>query len=200
MIGLSEAEGKLRHLVLASGSPRRRDLLKEAGLEFDIDPPEVEELEAGALPPVELATTNARLKACTVAARRPADLVLGSDTVVVFEEKVYGKPRDLDEAFENLSRFSGQVHQVITAVSLMEGERVVDFCERAFVKFRELSEAEIKAYLRDVPVLDKAGGYAAQEEGARIIESIEGDFNTVIGLPVARVLEKLEELNFPLPL
>lgn len=199
MIAPSESFSPDRKLVLASGSPRRQQLLKEAGLIFDIDVTNVTEMEPGSMPARELCVTNARLKACAGALRRPGDLVLGSDTIVVLGEKVFGKPDCLDTARSYLRELSGRAHEVMTAVSLVEGENSVDFVESAFVKFRQLDEDAITDYLERVEVLDKAGGYAAQEEGQRIIEEIEGDFHTVMGLPVARVLEELEKLHFPLP-
>jgi len=198
MIGLIDLPATTR-LILASGSPRRRDLLREAGLSFEIMSPEVEELKAGDLPPRELALTNARLKSLAIAKDHPNDIVLGSDTVVALGGKVYGKPVDLSEASENLRTFSGRVHEVISAVSIIGGDKGSDFIETSYVKFRSLDEVVIQDYLAKVHVLDKAGGYAIQDQGEMLVEKVEGDFDNIVGLPVGKVLDHLKEIGFPLP-
>ncbi len=199
MIGLIDSSALSPRLILASGSPRRRDLLKEAGLSFEIICPEVEELGPGTLKPRELSLTNARLKATAIALDHPQDLILGSDTVVALGGAVYGKPQDLAEARSNLKTFRGRVHEVITAVSLIQGSESLDFIEASYVKFHQFDDSTLEDYLAKVDVLDKAGGYAIQEHGEMIVEKIEGDFNNIVGLPVAKVLDHLEQMGFPLP-
>ena len=199
MITLSEGAAELRQLVLASGSPRRQELMKKAGLNFNVRVTNVTEMEPGSLPPRELCLTNARLKACAGALNQPKDLVIGSDTIVVLTGEVFGKPRNLEIARGYLKRLSGRTHEVMTAVSFVEGEQSLDFVDSAFVKFRELNDQMIDDYLQRVHVLDKAGAYAAQEEGQRIIEKIEGDFHTVMGLPIERVIDHLRKMNYPVP-
>jgi septum formation protein len=182
-----------RRLVLASASPRRRDLLGGAGFEVIIRPADVEELTGG-LSPRDLVLANAEMKALSVAAVTAGDLVLGADTVVVLDGEILGKPRDLAHAAEMLARLAGRVHEVLTGVCLLRGgtSSRCSFVESTRVSFRALDRAMIADYLDDIDPLDKAGAYAAQEDRGRLIERIEGSLENVIGLPVARVLEAIE--------
>jgi septum formation protein len=198
VIGLSE--GSINwELILASGSPRRRDLLREAGLSFQILSPEVEELGPGDLPPRELALANARLKCFAVSLENPEAIVIGADTVVALGGRVFGKPESLEEAAANLRLFRGRVQEVMTGVVLAHGEHVSEFVETSYVKFHDFSDETIEEYLEKVPVLDKAGGYAIQDHGEMIVERFEGDFNTIVGLPLSLVLDQLERMGFPVP-
>lgn len=184
--------------MLASRSPRRRALLAQAGVEAIGVPAEVEEETATEGPPAGLARANAELKAMAIAMDRPEEIVLGADTIVVFGGEIFGKPRDLLQAAEMLSRMSGQVHEVITGVCLVEWapRRMVVFHETTRVKFRELTAGGIQDYLASIDPLDKAGAYAAQEDGGRLIERVEGSFSNVVGLPMERTLEALDR-HFP---
>ena len=181
-----------RRIVLASSSPRRRDLLQAAGFEIIIRPADVDELTGG-LAPRDLVVANAERKALHVAADRRGDLILGADTVVVLDGEILGKPRDKSHASEMLGRLSGRVHEVLTGVCLVRGgtRKVCLFVESTFVAFRSLDEGMIQAYLDDIDPLDKAGAYAAQDDRGRLIERIEGSLENVIGLPVARVIEAI---------
>ena len=181
-----------RQIILASSSPRRRDLLQAAGFEIIIRPADVEELTGG-LAPRDLVVANAEKKALHVAAERRGELILGADTVVVLDGEILGKPRDKDHASEMLGRLSGRVHEVLTGVCLVRGgtRKVCLFVESTCVAFRSLDEAMIQAYLADIDPLDKAGAYAAQDDRGRLIERIEGSLENVIGLPVARVIEAI---------
>jgi septum formation protein len=181
-----------RRLVLASASPRRRDLLSSAGFEVIIRPSSVEELTEG-LAARDLVIANAELKALSVAASTPGDLVLGADTIVVLEGEILGKPRDLAHAGEMLARLAGRVHEVLTGVCILRGgtHSRCSFVESTRVAFRSLDAETIEAYLTDIDPLDKAGSYAAQEDKGRLIERIEGSMENVIGLPVARVIEAI---------
>lgn len=182
-----------RRLVLASASPRRRDLLGGVGFEVIIRPADVEELTGG-LSPRDLVLANAEMKALSVAAVTPGDLVLGADTIVVLDGEILGKPRDLSHAAEMLARLGGRVHEVLTGVCMLRGGTVsrCSFVESTRVSFRALDETIIANYLTEIDPLDKAGAYAAQEDEGRLIERIEGSLENVIGLPVARVLEAIE--------
>ena len=182
-----------RRLVLASASPRRRDLLTAAGFEVVIRPAGVEELTGG-LAARALVLANAELKALAVAAHTQGDLVLGADTIVVLDGEILGKPRDLSHAAEMLGRLGGKTHEVLTGVCLIRGGSVTrcSFVESTRVAFRALDDATIESYLADIDPLDKAGSYAAQEDRGRLIEQIEGSMENVIGLPVARVLAAIE--------
>lgn len=151
-----------------------------------------DELEDHSLAPVVLALENARRKADAVAARFPGRTVLAADTVVHDGRRFFGKPADLSEATEFLRHLSGRTHEVVTGVVVVSGsgERV-EFAESTRVSFHVLDEATISDYLAVIEPLDKAGGYAAQGEGRRIIREVDGDFSNVIGLPVDRVRVEL---------
>ena len=183
-------------IILASSSPRRRDLLLQAGFEVVVLPAGVDELTGG-LEPRDLVMANAGRKALHVAASLGEDParspVLGADTVVVLDGEILGKPRDRGHAAEMLGRLSGRVHEVLTGVCLVRGGSRTPtlFVESARVTFRTLDAGAIAAYLDDIDPLDKAGAYAAQEDRGRLIERIEGSPDTVVGLPVAAVLAEL---------
>ncbi|MGH8047483.1 MAG: Maf family protein [Chthoniobacterales bacterium] len=182
-----------RPLVLASRSPRRRELLAQAGVETIFAPADVEEQSETEGPPSGLAIANAELKAMAVALGRPDDVVLGADTIVVFEGEIFGKPRDLAHAAEMLGRMAGHTHEVITGVCLVEWGRraLVKFHDTTRVRFRALTAAQIEDYLASIEPFDKAGAYAAQEDEGRIIECIEGSFSNVVGLPLERTTDAL---------
>ena len=198
MIGLSDGDLGVQ-LILASGSPRRRDILTEAGLSFQIVSPEVEELPSGSLAPRKLALANARLKCLEVAREHPETMVIGADTVVALDGESFGKPVDLEEAASHLRRFRGRVHEVMTGVVLAHGDLVSEFVGVSYVKFKDFSEEVIQEYLKVVPVLDKAGGYAIQDHGEMIVQRFEGEFENIVGLPISLVLEQLQQMGFPLP-
>jgi len=180
--------------VLASASPRRRDLLEAAGFEVIVSPADVEELSGG-LTPRALVIANAEMKACKLAAATYGDVVLGADTVVVLDGHILGKPRDLVDATRMLRLLAGRTHEVLTGVCMLRGGTMVrcSFVESTIVAFRPFDEAMITDYLQDINPLDKAGSYAAQEDRGRLIERIEGSMDNVIGLPVARIIEALEQ-------
>lgn len=179
-------------LVLASGSPRRRELLERAGLVFEVVVSPAEEIHDAALKPEILCEHNATLKAEAVAAVRPDATVIGSDTLVFIDGEPLGKPADLDEARGMLRRLAGRTHRVCTGVCVVfpGGARKV-FHGTTEVTFLPLDEAGIDAYFARVNPLDKAGAYGIQEHGERIIASIQGSFDNVMGLPVDLVLAAL---------
>ena len=176
-------------LVLASGSPRRRELLAQAGLVFEVVISPAEEIHDAALPPAVLCEENARLKAAAVALAHPAATVIGADTLVFIAGEPLGKPADLAAARTMLRRLSGRTHTVCTGVCVIHpGAGAVTFHELTEVVFRVLDEATIDTYLALVNPLDKAGAYGIQEHGELIIAAIRGSFDNVMGLPVARVV------------
>lgn len=183
-------------IILASVSPRRDQLLREMGLAFTVVRPDgVEELASGLLPEA-LASHNAQQKAQAVAGRHREALVLGADTIVVFDGVVYGKPRDMAGAVQMLGRLAGQAHEVFTGVCLVQRARGFEttFCDRTRVWMKALTATEIVEYFLKVNPLDKAGAYAAQEHGDTIIARIEGSFSNVMGLPVERLRSALESV------
>lgn len=188
-------------LFLASESPRRRELLKKLLSEFEVESAAVEELGSDAdLSCEEIAAANAAAKADAVAAKHPGDWVLGADTIVVLEHEMYGKPRNSDDARLFLERFSGKSHNVITAVALRRGcdKRKIDFTAESTVRFRELTPEIIEQYLSLVPVMDKAGAYGIQDHGSMLVESIEGELENIIGLPVEPLKKVLTDIGFEL--
>ncbi len=181
-------------LILASGSPRRRDLLSGILKDFAVVTSDVSEKHTTEISPRRLCELNAERKALAVAERYPAHLVLGADTLVFLDGQPLGKPAGLLEARGMLNQLSGRVHEVITGVCLVcqQAKRMRLFTESTRVKFRLLSTSEITEYLSRVHVLDKAGSYALQEHGSLIIERVEGSESNVIGLPMEAVRAALE--------
>ncbi|HEY4301714.1 MAG TPA: Maf family protein [Candidatus Didemnitutus sp.] len=176
----------MERLILASASPRRRELLAQAGLAFEVIPAEVTENEEPSAEPCAMVLHNAALKADWVADRHPDATVLGADTTVFIDRTVLNKPRHRDEARAMLRRLSGRTHTVFTGLALRrrrDGLKI-DRGVASEVTFRVLSDVMIDDYLQRVHTLDKAGGYAIQEEGDRIVESYKGSMTNIIGLPL----------------
>src|SRR3989454_235293 len=184
-------------LVLASGSPRRRQLLEMLGLPFRVVLPEVDETYRNSEAPEAYVVRLARKKATAVAAREPGELVLGADTTVVVRGEVLGKPSSPDEAAAMLARLRGRTHQVLSGVALAAGDRVEHALDVTDVTFRPLDDATITAYVATGEPMDKAGAYAVQGRGAMLVEGIRGDFFGVMGLPLRLVLELLERFGRP---
>ncbi len=179
-------------LVLASTSPRRRQLMSEAGLDFITVSSPAEEWHDESIDHISLCRHNALKKAAAVAPEYPDAIVIGADTLVSLDGIPLGKPRDEADAFAMLMRLNGRSNEVCTAVCLClpDGSQHV-FHEISTVYFRQLDEASIRHYMTIVYTLDKAGGYAAQEHKDLIIDRTEGDFTNIIGLPMARLLSEL---------
>ena len=182
-------------LILASGSPRRRELLSREGVAFELQPSAVEELPPGKLEPESLARENSLLKARDILAKHSEKevVVLGSDTVVVVDGQTLGKPKDLAEGARMLRLLAGRWHEVVTGFVLISKDKEEVFHETTRVRFQELSDEEIADYQEKVHVLDKAGGYAIQDGGERIIAEVVGCRDNVMGLPVGRVLTELNQ-------
>lgn len=180
-------------LVLASASPRRAELLRAAGIAFEVCASNAPELDDDALGLAELVTANARAKALDVAERHPASVVLGADTLVWLDGQPLGKPSGPEDARRMLMDLSGRPHEVATGVHLarLEPRLHVEFVEVSRVRFRHLSEGAVADYLARVDALDKAGAYALQEHGELLVESVEGSRSNVVGLPVERTLAAL---------
>lgn len=180
-------------LILASGSPRRRDLLAEAGFAFRVEAPDIEENEDTRLPIRKLTTENARDKAHCVSRRFPGAVVLAADTLVLLGDRVFTKPVDRAEATRMLADLNGRVHDVFTAVAIRheDSDRTLDLTVTTRVHFKSLDAAERAAYHALIDPMDKAGAYAAQDHGARIIERIEGSMSNVVGLPMEEVAAAL---------
>jgi septum formation protein len=187
--------------VLASGSPRRRQLLEDAGYEFEVIAPPVEEISHEWFTIRELTVWNATRKALCVAQTSPGAVVLGADTLVGLDDEVLGKPADLKEAAQILRRLSGRSHAVWTAVCLCHSVsgRWQSFHVVSRVKFRDLTDRAIQTYFEKVNPLDKAGAYAAQGHGKEIIQLIEGSYSNVVGLPMERTIPALAAFGITRP-
>jgi septum formation protein len=182
-----------RRLVLASNSPRRRELLSAAGFIFDTVGPKTEECSDINLTVRELTAFNALRKGMVVAGAYPNRIVLSADTLVSFDNQVIGKPRNHDGAVKILRLLSGKVHEVCSSVFILDlaGARSVMFHELSQVRFHRLSGRKIEEYLAKVNPLDKAGAYAAQGYGVEIIASIKGSYTNVVGLPMEKTTAAL---------
>ncbi|NLB36089.1 MAG: septum formation inhibitor Maf [Clostridiales bacterium] len=179
-------------IILASASPRRKELLEKAGIEFETVVPETDETVTGSLNAEEAVVTIAKRKAQTVAAEYPGRLVLAADTVVALDGEILGKPLNKAQAAEMLRHLSGKTHSVYTGVCIAENREIRSFTQMTRVKFYDLTQDEIDAYVRTGEPIDKAGAYGIQGRGCLLVESIEGDYFNVVGLPVARVVRALK--------
>jgi septum formation protein len=181
------------HLILASASPRRAELLRQLGAAFQIAPADVREVEGETLSAGETARINAYRKARAAAKRYPDALVLGVDTVVALGTALFGKPITLGEAEQMLWALEGKTHRVVTGVCLLllRERRQRIFSEETAVTFAPLTRAQIRSYHAQVNPLDKAGAYGIQEKGEMLVETISGSFTNVVGLPLERLAAEL---------
>lgn len=179
-------------LVLASASPRRRQILDMLGFAFEIAPSDADETPVAGMPAEDIPQDLAVRKALAVSRLRPGTLVLGSDTLVELDGAVLGKPRDEAEGLSMLKRLNGRVHRVLTGVALArDGKPLGAATGRSEVFFARRTEAELAEYVRGGEPMDKAGSYAIQGRGAFLVEKIDGCFFNVMGLPVQRTLDLL---------
>ncbi|QTN31643.1 septum formation protein Maf [Akkermansiaceae bacterium] len=187
-------------LILASGSPRRRELLEKAGLHFEVIPSPAEEIHDASLGMAGLCEENARLKAAAVAVHHPEAIVIGADTLVFLEGEPLGKPKHTTEAADMLRRLSGRAHHVCTGVCICgPGGEVRRLHAVTEVHFRVLDEETIRGYLSKTSPLDKAGAYGIQDHGDMIVKRIAGPYDNVMGLPVEEVIHALREMGLPIP-
>ena len=190
----------MKKLVLASRSPRRRQLLKTLGVHFIAAESGFYEIDHADGTPGQHVQDNALGKARAIAARYKNALIIGADTVVVYRQRVLGKPKNMAEAMEYLLLLQGKTHAVYTGLALIDTKEnitVVDF-EKTLVTMRSLNEKEIRAYLSRIKPLDKAGAYAIQGAGAIIVEKISGCYYNVVGFPLAKLEEMLLRLKITL--
>jgi septum formation protein len=184
-------------LILASSSPRRSELLANAGIPFKVCPADVPEIHTPGEQPAEFALRLARDKAQAVAKLHPGSYVLGADTIVIVDNEILGKPKDAADAERMLRLFSGRDHEVTTAVCVITrtGQEVCAV-ETTRVHFSPISAEEIRAYVANGEPMDRAGAYAIQGIASKWIDRVEGDYFTVMGLPVARVWKMLRAAGF----
>ena len=185
------------NIILASASPRRKFLLEKAGMCFRVEVSGADELENVTLPPEKTAMFNALSKARAVAVKFPDEIVLGADTVVVLDGRIFGKPKSAEDAADILRQLSAKTHKVITAIALVlakSGKETATY-EESLVKFKELSDDTIRKYMSLVNVMDKAGAYGIQEHADMIIDKIDGNIDNVMGLPCSLVMSELERFK-----
>ena len=183
-------------VILASASPRRRDLLTMIGIAHEVIPADVDETYGAGEVPRAHAERLAREKASVLAARAPDAVIIAADTIVVVDGDVLGKPRDAEEAARMLRRLAGRTHTVFTAVAVASGAKILSGVEEVGVTFRPLDDATITSYVATGEPMDKAGAYGIQGYGAAIVERIDGDYFAVMGLAIGRMLALLRELGF----
>ena len=184
----------MKTIILASASPRRKEILEKTGLKFKVYESDYEENMEIGLKPYELAICHSIGKAMAIARKHKNALIISADTIVVLKNRVFGKPRDKENAREMLKALSGKAHTVITGYTIMDAEtgKKLSRAVESKVLFKRLNEDEIEAYIKSGEPLDKAGAYGAQGLGAVIVKRIEGDFFNVMGLPLNSVVESLK--------
>ena len=177
-------------IILASESPRRQELLKQIGLEFDIISSDIEETVNQNQKPEKLVQQLSYLKAEDVAQKvKNESLIIAADTIVVYKNEILGKPKDEQDAYKMLKKLSGNIHEVFTGFTIINNytNKIVSDYEKTLVKFRELSEEEIKGYIKTQEPMDKAGAYGIQKIGSLLVEEIKGDYFNVVGLPLCKL-------------
>ena len=180
-------------IILASNSPRRKELLEKHGVNFTVKPSNVDEVIDKNLSVYENVMNLAKIKALDVFNRNPNEVVLAADTIVVFENEILGKPIDEMDAFRMLKLLSGKTHEVITGVALCSKDsQIIDY-EVSKVTFNKITEEEILEYIKTKEPMDKAGSYAIQGIGSKFVKSYEGEFDNIVGLPMKLVLKMLSK-------
>lgn len=186
-------------IILASASPRRKELLQRMGLEFRVlTVPHDESMDPFGVPSDEVCRVSRNKALTSKPYCGPEDIIIGADTIVVCDGLVMGKPRSEADAFSMLRRLSGRDHQVITGLCVMQGDREETFYSETTLRFRHLSDEEIRAYIATGEPMDKAGGYGIQGVGAMFVVGIYGDFYNVMGLPVCTLTMLLRKFGIKL--
>jgi septum formation protein len=185
------------NIILASGSPRRKEILANTNVEFNVITSDIDESILKNEEPTQLVLRLAFEKCMSVARKNPNDLVIGADTIVVLDHEILGKPKNEEEAFDMLSKLSNREHQVITGISIVNlgnEKKIVDYAI-SNVKFKKLTDQDIKDYISTKECLDKAGSYGIKGYGALLVEGIKGDYFNIVGLPISKLSDILKE-NF----
>jgi septum formation protein len=185
----------MKKLILASASPRRKELLEQINVPFQVSVSEVEEVMEGLTRPEDIVVSLALQKAQDVAQHFTHDVVLGADTIVTYDGLVLGKPKTKEEAYDMLQTLSGHTHEVFTGVAILYNNEQISFFERTEVTFYELSNDEIRGYIESGEPMDKAGSYGIQGLGAMFVQKINGDYFSVVGLPVGKVYRELKNIG-----
>lgn len=183
------------NIILASASPRRKEILGNTNAKFTVIKSEIDEVILDHEHPKQVVMRLAFEKCIDIASKHKEDLVIGADTVVVLDDVILGKPKDEEDAYNMLKRLSGKTHQVITGISLINldaNKKIIDYVV-SNVKFKDLSEEDIKDYIHTKESLDKAGAYGIQGYGALLVEEIQGDYFNIVGLPISRLSDMLRK-------
>jgi len=185
-----------KKIILASNSPRRKELLKQIGLRFKIIVSNVEEKNASTSP-VDFVKILSRKKAKAVAINNKNAIVIGADTIVVLKNEIIGKPDSLENAIEILKKLSGKTHLVITGFTIIDSKTKKQITKAVTTKvtFKDLSDQEIKAYVYSSKVLDKAGAYAIQDKAGMFIKEVKGDYFNIVGLPIFSLYQELKKFD-----
>jgi len=180
-------------IILASSSPRRAKLLKDAGINFIVESSDIKEEFNPLDKPEDIVVNLAQQKAQAVSKNHHDDIIIAADTIVVYQNEILGKPVDEEDAYRMLKMLSSEVHQVYTGVCLQKGDKIKSFCSKTAVKMKKLSDLEIRGYIQTHEPMDKAGAYGIQGLGGALVESYQGDFFTIVGLPLKDLLAALNE-------
>ena len=184
-------------LILASSSPRRKELLEMLKIPFQVKVSYAEETYQNGMEPQEIVMELARIKSTVIAETNRDSVVIGADTIVVMDGDILGKPKNSEEAISMLTRLSGSVHQVYTGVAILKGQDSILFYEKTDVEFWTLEKEEIEQYVLTGEPFDKAGSYGIQGYGSLLVKRIQGDYFTVVGLPISRLKRELAKLMHP---
>jgi septum formation protein len=185
----------MQKIILASQSPRRKKILEQVGLDFDVVVSDFDEAKIKFKTPQEMVEKLSLEKVKIIAKKYPKAIIIGADTTVIFKNEIIGKPKSKADAFRILRLLSGNTHEIVTGFTVIKGNKSITKHVISKVRFKKMTEAEIKAYIATGEPMDKAGGYGIQERGSLFIESIDGDYFNVVGLPIFAVAEALKEFG-----
>lgn len=187
----------MQKIILASGSPRRKQILEQVGLKFTVEVSDYEEKPIPGVVPSEFVETLSLEKAKAIAKNHDDAIIIGADTIVVLDNQILGKPKTKEDAREMLKKLSGNTHSVFTGFTIIDtvNKRTITNHVETKIRFKNLSEEEISAYIETEEPMDKAGAYGVQDRGALFVEYIEGDYASVMGLPILKIFEILKTLG-----
>ncbi len=185
----------LNKIILASASPRRKELLSVITDNFSVKPSDIQEIIPDNLDVYSVPEYLSKLKASDVAATNPGYLVIGADTSVIIENEILGKPKTKTDAYNMIKKLSGKTHYVVTGCTLILSDKVLSFSDKTAVTFYPLAEAEIQEYINTDEPYDKAGGYGIQGKGSLLVEKIDGDYFNVVGLPIGKLNKAIKEIS-----
>jgi septum formation protein len=185
----------MKKIILASKSPRRKQILEQFGLNFEVEVSDFDESQIAFKTPIEMVEKLSFEKAKIIAERNPDAVIIGADTIVIFKNEIIGKPKSEKDAIRILNLLSGNMHEVVTGFTVMEDKKSITSYVSSRVKFKQLSDAEITTYVATGEPMDKAGGYGIQSKGGLFIERIAGDYFNVVGLPIFALAEVLRDFG-----